>query len=179
MQEQTAAQLLTAASTAAKLAGVNPKLLQQLSNTSQLQLTEFESRPDVLGTVRRMSTLSEQLPWQLRQQPAEQMPGSPVESAIADDTAASIEVKVGVTTPLLTVPPASEVGSFAEQQQQQGLELLILTHEGSVFGSSSMMGDVGQGGKEDEETAARAAYRQWSTSFEAGRVMAALQSNPA
>lgn len=174
MQEQTAAQLLTAASTAAKLAGVKPKLLQQLSNTSQLQLSDVESHPDALDIVRHMSTLSEQLPWQLRQQPAEQVPDSSGEQANADDTAASIEAKVGVTTPRLTVAPALEVGSFAEQQQQQGLELLSLTHEGSVFGPSGMMGGVGQGGKGDEETAARAAYRQWSESFEAGRVTATL-----
>ena len=166
-----AAQLLTAASTAAKLAGVTPKLLQQLSNTSQLQPTDLETRPDALDTVRRMSTLSEQLPWQLRLQPAQQLPASTPEQASAEDIAVPTEAEPEVTRPLLAVASASEVGSFAEQQHQQGLTLLSMTHEGSVFGASSMMSDVGQSGKGDEETAARAAYRQWSESFEAGRVI--------
>ena len=172
MQELAASRLLTAASTAATLAGVTPKLLQQLSNTSQLQQSDFESCPDALDTARRMSTLSEQLPWQLRQQP-----DSTGEQAGANDTPISTEAESA--TPLLIVAPASEVGSFAEQQQQQqGLESLSLTHEGSVFGTSSIR-EMGQGGKGDEEASARAAYRQWSEGFEAGRVPAALQSGPA
>lgn len=126
-----------------------------------------------------MSTLSEQLPWQLRQQPAEQVPDSTGEHASADDTTVSAEAEPGVTMPLLILAPASEAGSFAEQQQQR-LELLGMSHEGGVFGtSSSTMADVGQGRKGDEEATARAAYRQWSESFEAGRVRAALQSGPA
>ena len=173
MQEVMAAQLLTAASTAAKLAGVTPKLLQQLSNTSQLQPTDLETRPDALDTFRRISTLSEQLPWQLRQQPAQLLPASTPEQARAEDITVPTEAEPDVTRPLMIVAPASEVGSFAEQlqQQQQGLALLSVTQEGSVFGASSMMSDVGQSGKGDEQTAARAAYRQWSESFEAGRVM--------
>lgn len=244
MQELTAARLLTAASTAAKLAGVAPKLLQQLSNTAQLQLPDANSpRPNVMDTARRMSSLSEQLPWQLQQpHSTEQEPDSTGEQASAGvPTAESIEARLGVRMPSLTGAPASEVGSFAEQlqlqqqqqrlglprltdtsivfgsssvvgdvgqlqqqQQQQGLGVLRLPDTSSVFGSSSMMGgvgqlqqqhglgvlrltdmssipgsssmlgDVGQGEKGDEETAARAAYRQWSESFEAGRVRAAL-----
>ena len=179
MQEVVAAQLLTAASAAAKRAGFTPKLLQQLSNTAQLQLSDLAPSPSAADTVRRMSTLSEQLPWQLRQQPAEQVPDSTGEQASAEDTAVSTEAEPGATTPLWALAPASEVGSCAQQlqqQQQQGLPSPSVTDEGSVFGSSSMMGDMGQGGKGDEETAARAAYRQWSESFEAGRVMAAVQS---
>ena len=160
-----------------------------------------------------MSALSEQLPWQLQQQYlAEQKPDSTGEQASADAaTAESGAAGDRVGMPPLRGAPALEVGSFAEQlqqqqqeqelgvfrltgtssvfgsssmlgdvgqvqqqQQQQGLGTLRLTDTSSVFGSSSMEGEVGPGWKGDEETAARAAYRQWSESFEAGKVRAAL-----
>ena len=119
-----------------------------------------------------MSALSEQLPWQ---QLTEQAPESSGEQVHADDSAKSFEAGPGMSKHLLSVAPSSQVGSFAEQQlQRQGLGLLNVTNEGDATGTSSIISDVGQTqvGEGDEETAAKAAYRQWSESFEAGRVRA-------
>lgn len=173
LQERAAAQLLTAAQSAAQLAGTNPNLLQQLSNASQIHPWDATAISDAVDTVSHMSSLAEQLPWQLRQRSIEQLPDSTREQAGAEDTATSNQAEPRAKTDLSKAVRASQVGSFAVQQQpQQQQQVLGLVSMTGATGSSSAMGDVGmsQDGRREEEAAARAAYRQWSESFEADRV---------
>lgn len=171
MQEGAAARLLHAASTAAQLAGTHPKLLQQLSNASQLQPSNPNASSGALDTAINMSALSEQLPWQLRLQPTEQLPDSAGEQAGAGSTVTPSHAEPWRDTHLSRVARALGVGSIAEQQplQQQRLSLVSMT---TATSGSSDMGDVSmtREGMGDEEAAAKAAYRQWSESFEADRV---------
>ncbi|KAL3155726.1 hypothetical protein ABBQ32_012747 [Trebouxia sp. C0010 RCD-2024] len=170
-QEQAAAQSLTAAQTAAQLAGTNPKLLQQLSSELQIQPSDTNAISDDADTVRHMSALAEQLPWQLRQQSTEQLlPDSTDEQGGAEDTATSIQAEPQLITDFSRAARALEVGSFAEQQQQQLQQQVPgFVSMTDATRSSRAMDDVGmsQDGRGEEEAAAKAAYRQWSESFEA------------
>lgn len=171
LQEQAAAQSLTAAQTAAQLAGTNPKLLQQLSSELQIQPSDTNAISDDADTVRHMSALAEQLPWQLRQQSTEQLlPDSTDEQGGAEDTATSIQAEPQLITDFSRAARALEVGSFAEQQQQQLQQQVPgFVSMTDATRSSRAMDDVGmsQDGRGEEEAAAKAAYRQWSESFEA------------
>ena len=171
MQEQAAAHLLTAALTAAQVAGTKPKLLQQLSGASQIQLSDAHAMSDTVATARHIAALAEQLPWQLQQQPTEQLHDPTDEQAGAEDTARPIRLEPQPNSSLERADHASEAVSFAEQQlQQQGLGLVSIT---DATGSSSARDNesgMRQDARGEEEAAAKAAYRQWSEGFEADRV---------
>ena len=120
--------------------------------------------------LQHMSSLSEQLPWQLRQQPVH-LGESAEEQTDAVKEAADVESPAWPGLGVSETSPAVELDSMAQQQPQHQQQEVSLVHRlGEARDASNGMSTVTQAEQEDGESAARAAYRLWSASFEARRV---------
>ena len=201
LQELVAVQLYAAATTSAQQAGTTPKLLQQLSQASQLQTADTKASPSSLDQIQRISSLSDQLPWQLRRQPSEQLADPSDEKAHASSSAVPLEAGSSFASDRVRADHESGLDGTAEeqqqqsqqqqpqqqqsQQQQQPQQQQQQQQQGSGEASESQQdsGAVAGSGKDavllhgprDKQAVAKAAYREWSQSFEARRVSPALQ----